>query len=521
VAATLEDKPSRAAMTTARVRSLAFVGLETAEIEVEVQLSGGLPAFSIVGLPDKAVAESRERVRAALGAMGLALPPRRITVNLAPADLLKEGSHFDLPVALGLLIVMGALPADAVEGQLALGELALDGSLRAVAGVLPAALAASERGHGLICPAANGGEAAWFKDEVEITAAPSLLALINHARGWQVLSPPEPALAEDEPDYPDLVDVKGQETAKRGLEIAAAGGHNLLMTGPPGAGKSMLAARLVGLLPPLDAAEMLEVSLIASLGGRLEGGRLSRRRPFRSPHHAASMAAMVGGGSHARPGEISLAHKGVLFLDELPEFQRQVLEALRQPLETGRITVARAALHVTYPAKVQLVAAMNPCRCGHLDDPALACTRAPRCATDYQQRISGPLFDRIDLHVDVPGVSPADMALPAPREGTAEVRARVLAARRLQAERLAAAGRPDLRTNAEIDGELLDRIAAMAPTAHELLRRAADQLRLTARGYNRILRVARTIADLDGAETITKPHLAEAVAFRRIPPQRR
>jgi magnesium chelatase family protein len=515
------SETARPALTTARVRSLAFVGMETAEVEVEVQLAQGLPAFSIVGLPDKAVAESRERVRPALSAMGLALPPKRITINLAPADLLKEGSHFDLPIALGLLIVMGVLPSDLVEGELVLGELALDGSIRGVAGVLLAAVAASERGQGLICPAACGGEAAWLKEEIAITAAPSLLALINHARGWQILPAPEPALADEEADYPDLLDVKGQETAKRALEIAAAGAHNLLMVGPPGSGKSMLAARLVGLLPPLDPAETLEVSMIASVAGTLTAGRLSRRRPFRAPHHAASMAAMVGGGSHARPGEISLAHKGVLFLDELPEFQRQVLEALRQPVETGRVTVARANQHVTYPAQVQLVAAMNPCRCGYFDDPALACTRAPRCASDYQARISGPLFDRIDLHVDVPAVSAADMALPAPREGSAEVRARVLAARRLQAERLAGAGRPDLRTNADLDGELLDRLAPVQGPARELLRRAADQLRLTARGYNRILRVGRTIADLDRAEAIAKPHIAEAIGFRRIAPQRR
>ncbi|MFO1068626.1 MAG: YifB family Mg chelatase-like AAA ATPase [Geminicoccaceae bacterium] len=515
------QQAGKASLATARVRSVAFVGLDTAEVEVEVQLSQGLPAFTIVGLPDKAVAESRERVRAALSAMGLALPPKRITVNLAPADLLKEGSHFDLPVALGLLIVMGVLPADTVEGRIVLGELALDGNLRPVNGVLPAAVAASARGLGLVCPAGCGGEAAWLKDEIEILAPPTLLALINHVRGWQVLAPPEPALADDAEAYPDLLDVKGQETARRALEIAAAGAHNLLMSGPPGAGKSMLAARLVGLLPPLDAAETLEVSMIASIGGRLENGRLSRRRPFRSPHHAASMAAMVGGGPHARPGEVSLAHKGVLFLDELPEFQRQVLEALRQPLETGRVSVARASLHVTYPARVQLVAAMNPCRCGHLDDPMLACPRAPRCAQDYQGRISGPLFDRIDLHVDVPAVSAADMALPPPREGTAEVRARVLAARQVQAERLAAAGRPDLRTNAEVDGELLDRVAVLQPAARELLRRAADQLRLTARGYARSQRVARTIADLDGAETIARPHVAEAIAFRRVMPGRR
>lgn len=505
-----------AALTIARVRTVAFFGLEVAEVDAEVQLGSGLPSFTIVGLPDKAVAESRERVRAALNAMGLTLPPRRITVNLAPADLAKEGSHFDLPIALGLLIVMGVAPPDMVEGRLVLGELALDGGIRAVGGVLPAAVAAAEHELGLICPAAGGAEAAWLKDQIEILAAPSLVALINHARGVQLLSPPEPVMAEDEGGHPDLRDVKGQETAKRALEIAAAGAHNLMLVGPPGAGKSMLAARMAGLLPPLDPVEVLEVSMIASVGGRLASGRLSRRRPFRSPHHAASMAAIVGGGSQARPGEVSLAHKGVLFLDELPEFGRAVLEALRQPIEAGKVTVARAQAHVTYPARFQLVAAMNPCRCGHLDDPAQACPRAPRCGADYQARLSGPFLDRIDLHVEVPAVSVADMALPAPREGSTEVAARVAAARQLQADRFGALGRPELRTNGEAEGELLERIALCDEPAHGLLRRAAHQLALSARGYHRVLRVARTIADLDGSETIRKPHIAEAVAFRRV-----
>jgi magnesium chelatase family protein len=507
-----------AVLQVTRVRTVAFQGLDVKTVDVQVQIGSGLPAFTVVGLPDKAITEARERVRSALGALGLALPPKRITVNLAPADLQKEGSHFDLPIALGLLVAMGAVPSDAVEGAMALGELALDGGLRAVAGVLPAAMAASEAGLGLVCPLASGSEAAVLGADIAIVAAPSLLALINHLRGDQVLAPPEIDLRDDEAPYPDLKDVKGQETAKRVLEIAAAGNHNLLLVGPPGGGKSMLASRLPGLLPPLDAAEVLEVSMIASVAGRLAGGRLTRRRPYRSPHHGSSVAALVGGGHMARPGEVSLAHLGVLFLDELPEFARNALEALRQPIESGRVTVARANMHATYPARLQLVAAMNPCRCGHLDDPRLACARAPRCAFEYQSRISGPLFDRIDLHVDVPGLHPQEMALPAPREGTAEVAARVATAREVQKERFAALG-ADVRTNAEAEGELLDAIAAPDGPGRELLLRAAERLHLTARGWHRVLRVARTIADLDGSESIRRPHVAEALSFRRIAPR--
>jgi len=383
------------------VNAVAFQGIEVLDVDVQVHIASGLPAFTVVGLPDKAVAESRERVRSALTAMGLALPPKRITVNLAPADLQKEGSHFDLPIALGLLAAMGAAPGDALAGYAAMGELALDGALAPVAGVLPAAIHASARGLGLICPAAQGGEAAWAAG-IDILAPSSLVALINHFRGTQVLTPPEPKIADDLGQHPDLADIKGQETAKRALEVAAAGGHNLLMIGPPGAGKSMLARRLPGILPPLVAEEALEVSMIHSVAGALPQGGVIRARPFRDPHHSASVAALVGGGLRARPGEVSLAHLGVLFLDELPEFQRPVLEALRQPLESGRAVVARANAHVSYPARVQLVAAMNPCRCGYLDDPAQACTRVPKCAQEYQARIFGPLFDRIDLHVEWP-----------------------------------------------------------------------------------------------------------------------
>jgi magnesium chelatase family protein len=503
-----------------RVSTVAFQGIDVVEVDVQVQAGSGLPSFQVVGLPDKAVAESRERVRAALELSGVSLPQGRVIVNLAPADLLKEGSHFDLPIALGLLGETGALPKDVIADYVALGELALDGRVAPVAGVLPAAIHAASLGKGLICPRAQGGEAAWA-DGIEVLATDSLIALVNHIRGTQVLSPPEPALAELGVDGPDLKDIKGQEIAKRALEIAAAGGHNLLMIGPPGAGKSMLAQRLPGLLPPLAPREALEVSMIHSVAGLLADGKLMRRRPFRDPHHSASLPALVGGGLRARPGEVSLAHLGVLFLDELPEFSRQSLEALRQPLEAGRVSIARANAHVTYPARVQLVAAMNPCRCGHLDDPGLACTRAPRCAQDYQSKISGPLFDRIDLHVDVPAVAAVDLSLPPPSEGSAEIAARVAAARARQSARYEALPleRP-IRTNAEVDGILLENVAAPDSDGRQLLTQAAERLRLSARGFHRVLKVARTLADLEGSESVRRIHVAEALSYRRIVPGR-
>ena len=501
----------------ARVNTVAFQGIEAVGIDVQVGVSPGLPAFTIVGLPDKAVAESRERVRAALGALGLALPPKRITVNLAPADLLKEGSHFDLPIAIGLLVSLGVLPGDEIIRYTALGELALDGAITPVSGVLPAALSASAQSRGIICPQACGSEAAWA-DGIEVLAPASLLSLINHFKGTQILTPPAPKLAEENSSSLDLRDIKGQETAKRALEIAAAGGHNLLMIGPPGAGKSMLASRLPSLLPPLTPAEALEVSLIQSVSGGLPGGAMHRRRPFRDPHHSASLPALVGGGLRAKPGEVSLAHLGVLFLDELPEFARGSLEALRQPLEAGKVSVARVNFHVTYPARFQLIAAMNPCRCGYLDDPARACTRAPKCATEYQSKISGPLFDRIDLHVEVPAVSAADLTLPPPAEGSAEVAARVKAARDIQTAHYENTD-PKIRTNAEADGKLLEEVAALDEAGRKLLGDAVDKMKLSARGYHRVMRVARTIADLSGVEKIARVHVAEALSYRRLSPQ--
>jgi magnesium chelatase family protein len=500
------------------VSTVAFEGIEARAVDVQVQVAPGLPAFTIVGLPDKAVSEARERVRAALIASGLALPARRITVNLAPADLPKEGSHYDLPIALGLMAAIGAIPPDALAGFTVLGELGLDGSIAAVAGVLPAAIGANARDEGLICPVACGAEAAWASPDIEIVAASSLIQIANHFKGTQLLSRPEPKIAEAVPGSLDMRDIKGQESAKRALEIAAAGGHHLLMIGAPGAGKSMLAARLPSILPPLSPSELLDISMIASVAGEIEGGALTSRRPFRAPHHSASMAALTGGGIRARPGEISLAHHGVLFLDELPEFDPRVLDSLRQPLENGEVAVSRANRRVTYPARVMLVAAMNPCRCGHAFDPGHACARgrSERCAGDYQGRISGPLMDRIDLRIEVPAVTAADLLLPPPAEGSAEIAARVAAARAIQLSRYAALGLGAIRTNAEAPAAVLDEVARPDAQGLALLREAADAMRLSARGYHRVLRVARTLADLDGAAGVARRHLAEALSYRAL-----
>ena len=497
-----------------KIQTVAFQGIEAVLVDVQVQIAPGIPAFLIVGLPDKAVKEAGERVRAALVASGLSLPPRRITINLAPADLPKEGSHYDLPIALGLMGAIGAVPGDAFVGHLALGELGLDGRLAPVSGTLPAAIAANRAGLGIICPEASGPEAAWAGDEVDIIAPASLLALVNHLAGHQLAPRPVARRRPAPTGMPDLAEVRGQEVARRALEVAAAGGHNLLMIGPPGAGKSMLASRLPSILPPLNARELLDVSMIQSIAGELADGALSDRRPFRAPHHSASMAALVGGGLRVRPGEASLAHNGVLFLDELPEFAPAVLDSLRQPLEAGETVIARANARISYPARFQLIAAMNPCKCGLAGTPGHTCKRGDRCAADYQARVSGPFLDRIDLRVDVPAVSAADMIGPAAAESSAVVAARVARARNRQRERYLELGEPGVHTNTAAGAALIEKVVNPDRDSQTLLLEAADRFSLSARAYHRVLKVARTLADLAGADRVGRPHVAEALSYR-------
>ncbi|WP_405049030.1 YifB family Mg chelatase-like AAA ATPase [Roseobacter fucihabitans] len=495
--------------------SVAFRGVEACLVEVQCSLSPGLPGFSIVGLPDKAVSEAKERVRAALSCMAIAFPSKKVTINLSPADLPKEGSHFDLPIALSLLAALEIIPPDSSQSIVALGELSLDGKIVPVTGALPAAMTAASEGLMLLCPEACGKEAAWVSD-ANVIAARTLGDVVRHFSGQVPIAPAQPGEVPTSPLSKDLSEVKGQERAKRALEIAAAGRHHIIFVGTPGSGKSMLAQRLPGILPPMTALEALETSMIHSIAGELDEGGISRDRPFRDPHHTSSMAAIIGGGRMAKPGEVSLAHNGVLFMDEFPEYPRNVLETLRQPLETAEVMVSRANAHVRYPCRFMLVAAANPCKCGYLPDPERACARVPKCGADYLGRISGPLMDRFDLRVDVPPVAYRDLDLPANGEKSATIAARVATARAVQQARFGE--RADMRTNADAEGEALEQIATPDPEGRDLLLRAAEKFNLSARGYHRVMRVARTIADLDGSEPVRRPHIAEAISFRLVSP---
>jgi magnesium chelatase family protein len=494
----------------AKIQTTIFQGIDIAPIDVQVQAANGIPGVHIVGLPDKAVTESRERVRSALYAIGLSLPAKKITINLSPADLQKEGSHFDLPITLALLAAINVLDKELIANAIAVGELELDGSIRPVLGVLPIAMHAFKNNKKLVCPLDNAAEAKWIEG-VEIQSAPTLTSLIQTLKGEKSILAPLPQLGTQKHSRLDFTEVKGQKLAKRALEIAAAGGHNVLLNGPPGAGKSMLAERMISILPPLSPQESLEISSIHSISGNLKQGQLLHERPFRNPHHSASKVALIGGGIKVRPGEISLAHHGVLFMDEFPEYSRDTLESLRQPIESGQAVIARANAHITFPAKFQLIAAMNPCKCGYFNTPQAQCPPHRNCAQSYQQRLSGPILDRIDLHLTVDRVTPHALSSLDGGESSQKIAERVKQARQKQTERYR--GLP-YETNVRISNRYIEEESILSKPAKDLLNQASERFHLSARTYYRSIKVALTIADLAQSPNINEDHMAEALMFR-------
>lgn len=499
------------------ILSVVFLGVKATPIEVQVHISNGLPSLNIVGLADKSVSESKERIRAAFSSIGLDLPPKRITINLSPSNLIKEGSHFDLPIALGVLSAMNILDAD-LKDYIALGELSLNGDIKSVNGILPALILAIENKQNLIFPHQQFNEVSIFKSRLSLLPVKNLQDIINHFKNEKLITLPENIEVKESPlpkNYYDFKDIKGQEAAKRAVEIAAAGSHNLLMIGPPGVGKSMLASSIQGILPPLSKKEMLEVSLIYSVTGMLGDNNLITKRPFRSPHHTSSEVSLIGGGKKATAGEITLAHNGILFLDELAEFNKHTLNSLREPLETGNIHIARANHRVSYPANFQLISAMNPCPCGYLGDVNKQCSKAPNCSVDYQNKISGPLFDRIDICVELSNVDVYKID-ETPTVSSCVIKEKVIKAKKIQEERYK---NTNYSSNSNMDEEFFNINKKQIDSnekSYNLMVKFTDKFKISMRGYNRVIKLARTIADLDEDEIIQPEHLAEAISYRKI-----